>query len=133
MPNRVEWNPSFSVGDEILDGQHRRALEQCNLLAEHCRAGSGDDGRFQQALDTLMAFALEHFAVEEARLAQCQYPDLDDYRHECGEFEYLAAEIITTENFDKLELQRFLALWWVGHIMGAAKRHAGYLKQQPAA
>ena len=39
----------------------------------------------------------------------------------CEEFEYLVAEIAMTKNFDKLELQRFLALWWVGHILGDAK------------
>ena len=32
----------------------------------------------------------------------------------------LAADIATTENFDRLELQRFVTLWWVGHIAGSA-------------
>jgi hypothetical protein len=43
--------------------------------------------------------------------------ELDDYRSEREEFDYLAAEIITTENFDREELQTFLALWWAGHIL----------------
>jgi hemerythrin len=133
MPNRVAWQPSFDVGDETVDNQHRHILEQCNLLAEHCQAGNGGDDRFQQMLDALMASAREHFAAEESRLAACQYPDLDDYRHEYEEFGYLAAEIITTENFDPLELQRFLTLWWVGHISGGAKRHGRYLRQDAPA
>ena len=39
---------------------------------------------------------------------------------ECEEFDYLVDEIVTTENFDRLELQRFLALWCLGHIAGSA-------------
>jgi hemerythrin len=69
-----------------------------------------------------MVLARQHFATEEALLAGQAHPDLEDYRHACEEFEYLAAEIATTENFDKLELQRFLALWLIGHILGDAKR-----------
>jgi hemerythrin len=131
MPNRVQWDPSFSVGHDALDDQHRHILAQCNLLADHCVSddGVGDDRIFAESFDALMAFAREHFAAEEALLAGCAYPDLEDYRYECEEYAYLAAEIVTTENFDKLELQRFLALWWVGHILGAARRQRAFLAQ----
>ena len=30
------------------------------------------------------------------------------------------------ENFDKIELQRFLSLWWVGHILDAVKQQSPY-------
>lgn len=40
-----------------------------------------------------------------------------------AEFEYLAAEIITTELFSNEELQRFLALWWTGHIRDCVRKH----------
>jgi len=44
-----------------------------------------------------------------------------------------SADIITTENFDRNELQTFLALWWTGHILGGAKNHRACLERQPAA
>ncbi|MBA3032580.1 MAG: hemerythrin domain-containing protein [Gammaproteobacteria bacterium] len=129
MPNRVQWEPSFSVGHAILDDQHQHILALCNVLADHCASndGAGDDAKFQETFDQLMAFAREHFAAEEALLVDCAYPEIEDSRHEYEEFSYLAAEIVTPENFDKLELQRFLALWWVGHILGAAKQQGPYL------
>ena len=136
MNKRVAWDPAFGVGHETIDAQHRAILDRCNALAEHCRDDGGDDASrqaFQQAYSALMALAREHFAAEAALLAERGYPELEDYRHECAEFDYLAAEIVTTENFDPIELQRFLALWWVGHIMGAAQRQGPFLRQSPAA
>ena len=42
MPNRVEWNPRHSVGDESLDAQHRELLARCNALGD-CLAAGGPD------------------------------------------------------------------------------------------
>ncbi len=111
-PNRVQWDPSFSVGHALMDEQHRQILAQCNALADLCAADGGNgpaDAEFTQVFERLREAARAHFAAEEALLVAGAYPDLDDYRCEIEEYEFLAAEIATTENFDKNELQRFLA------------------------
>ncbi len=130
MPNRVEWTPRHSVGNETLDGQHRDILARCNALADCLDdASEGNEGKFDEIFVDLMTRAREHFAAEEALLSHCGYPDLDDHRSEQEEYGFLAAEIITTENFDRSELQTFLALWWAGHIMGSTKRHRDFLSK----
>lgn len=128
QPNRVQWGPFLSVGDATIDEQHRQILAQCNLLADLCAADGGNSGadpEFMESYDRLTALAREHFAAEEARLVAGAHPGLEDYRHACEEYDYLAAEIATAENFDKIELQRFVALWWIGHILGDTKRVRG--------
>ena len=55
------------------------------------------------------------------RRAGRQSPD-HEHEHEGEEFDYLAPEIIRTENFDMDELQTFLALWCTGHIAGTYLR-----------
>lgn len=128
MPNRVNWDPRFSVGNEALDAQHQHFLDQCNALADCLdAAGAADEGKFDQIFADLMTGARTHFAAEEALLTEQGYPDIDDHRSEQEEYEFLAAEIVTTENFNREELQTFLALWWVGHIMGAARSYRDYL------
>ena len=127
MPNRLQWEPRLSVGNETLDTQHQAILARCNALAD-C-LGEANDRRFDETFQELTALAREHFAAEEALLTQCGYPELDDYRSEREEFDYLSAEIITTENFYRHELQTFLALWWSGHILGAARNHRAFLEQ----
>lgn len=132
MPNRVQWSSSYSMGHDLLDTQHRDLLAQCNTLAD-CIADVGQDSdmKFHAIFDALMAQAREHFATEESLLAQCEYPMLEEHQNERDEFDYLANDIITTENFEKVELQRFLALWWIGHIVGSVKKYRAFLEKLP--
>jgi hemerythrin len=131
MANRVHWEPHHSVGNAVLDAQHQALLARCNALADCLEAA--DAPRFDEVFRELMLLAREHFAAEEALLAQCGYPEIEDYRGECEEFDYLAAEIATPEHFDRSELQAFLALWWAGHILGAARSQRPYLEKPAAA
>ncbi len=125
MPNRLQWEPRLGVGNETLDAQHQAILARCNALAD-C-LDEANEARFDETFRELMALAREHFAAEEALLVDCGYPDLEDYRSEREEFDYLSSEIITTEHFDRNELQTFLALWWAGHIRGGASNHRACL------
>ena len=133
MPNRVPWDSDYSTGNEVLDRQHRNILAQCNSLADFVAADQHDDPQFHKLFNDLMTLAREHFATEATLLARCGAAVLDDHENECSEFEYLAADIVTTDNFEKVELQRFLALWWVGHIMGTVKAYRAFLKSPPTA
>ncbi|QKV58076.1 MAG: hypothetical protein HT580_13480 [Dechloromonas sp.] len=63
---------------------------------------------------------------------QQRLPSLDAHEHEGEEFEFLASEIISTENFDPDELQTFLALWCTGHIVGTSALQRPYLERQSA-
>jgi hemerythrin-like metal-binding protein len=132
MPNRVNWEPRDSVGNDTLDAQHRAILARCNALADDLDAGDHEQ-RFDQTFAELTALAREHFATEEALLASRGYPGIDDYRDERDEFDYLLSEIVTPDNFDRNELQTFLALWWSGHILDAAKNHRACLESREAA
>jgi hemerythrin-like metal-binding protein len=137
MANRVEWDPRHSVGEESLDAQHRELLARCSALGD-CLAADGPDTdpeadrRFDLAFKELMALARAHFTAEETLLSARGYDGLDALRNEVEEFEFLAAEIITTENFDRQELQTFLSLWWAGHVAGTASEHRACLTRSPS-
>ncbi|WIM05998.1 MAG: hemerythrin domain-containing protein [Candidatus Nitricoxidivorans perseverans] len=133
MPNRAQWNSDYLVGNETLDNQHRDILAQCDALAD-CASGSGRevDLKFQESLDELMTRAHKHYSTEEELLARFGCRMLEEHKNERDEFEYLAANIITTENFDKTELQRFLILWWTGHVADSG-RHRSFMEKSPPA
>lgn len=132
MPNLLQWDSRLSVGNETLDAQHRDLLAQCQALADCLAADPRGGDRFGAIHEELMALSRAHFAAEEALLAGAGYPELEAHRHEREEFDFLAAEIVTTENFDRQELQTFLALWWSGHILGSAGRQRPWLERRPA-
>lgn len=105
MPFRVDWDSAFATGDALVDAQHQALLAQCNRLADCC-GPVPDDAAFDAAFDELKRMAREHFAAD---------PEADD-----EEFDWLVDEIATTAHFDRLELQRFVAGWWLGHVRGSA-------------
>ena len=133
MAKRTQWIPHFTTGNTTLDEQHQQLLAQCNALAD-CLSDSGEAGKdsFPDILEKLMASVREHFATEKELLSANGYPMLDEHEHEGEEFDYLASEIITTENFNMDELQTFLALWCTGHIAGTSGRQRPYLEVQSA-
>jgi hemerythrin len=138
MPNRVQWNPSYSMGNDILDDQHRNILAQCNILADCLSDDKQEDDqagdlKFDNIFNELMAHARAHFLTEEELLSHWGYPGVEAHQNEQAEFEYLAANIITAGNFDKIERQRFLALWWVGHVTGSAKNYGALFAKQASA
>jgi hemerythrin-like metal-binding protein len=122
MPQRPQWEPAFSVGHELIDNQHQDLLALCNRLADHCAAEAGDarDQAFDQDFDRLKALAQQHFEAESAWLTQHGYPALEEHLFAFDELDDLLQDIVTTEHFDREELQRFLSLWWLGHIAGTA-------------
>lgn len=122
MPTRVEWSPAYRTGDDFIDTQHQGLLAQSNALADLCEGPSDEAGaaRFDTAYQQFKTLARAHFDAELAQMARDGDPELEDHRAECEEFEYLASDIATADNFDRLELQRFIALWCLGHVRAAA-------------
>lgn len=127
------WEPGYATGESTLDAQHAALLAQCNALAGRCAgADAAEAAAFDAAFERLEALAREHVAAEAERLAAAGDADAAELRDECDEFEYLAAEIATTENFDRLELQRFVALWCLGHVRDSAERYRALAAATPA-
>lgn len=119
MPIQLSWDPDYSVGHDALDAQHRQILAHCEALAE---AGEPAGAAFNGRLKALLALAEEHFATEEVVLRQCAYPALEEHRFEQDEFHDLVDELVAPEHFNPEELQRFLGLWWIGHVVGSAQK-----------
>ena len=133
MAKRTQWIPHFTTGNTTLDEQHQRLLQQCNALADCLGEPGHANDQFGGILDTLMDGVREHFATEQALLVGSGYPLLDEHAHEGEEFEFLASEILSVENFDPDEIQTFLALWCTGHIVGTSPKQRPYLEAQATA
>ena len=121
MPKKVVWDNSYSVGQSLLDHQHRKLMALCNDLGD-CLAteGPASDAKFHEILNELADYARQHFASEEELVR----------RHAPSQ---LAAQIAEHEAYfdkitnilfdasggvlDKVGLQRFIAGWWTGHIL----------------
>lgn len=130
MPNRIEWDPSFSVGHPMLDLQHQRLLAQCNALAD-CLALSGreSDLKFHGILHELSDYARTHFSTEEQLLKSVHYPFIEEQIKEHREFQEVMIELNVLAMggiLDKLQTQRMVADWWGKHILGSDMQYIPY-------
>ena len=120
-PMRVPWDPDFEIGHALIDAQHQGLLAQCEALAALIVAADEDqagDG-FGQAVEHFKALVRQHFDSEAAVLLERGCNDLGDHDDEAADFEVLVNDVATTRHFDRLELQRFLAVWSLGHVAGS--------------
>lgn len=125
----IAWNVAFSVGDQQMDGQHRKLIGIINQLADcyalWCSSGS-KTGRvearksFHQALTAMFDYTQTHFAAEEAHMRQIGFAGIVEHQSEhasfiekLGEFSHLAAE----GEGDMQAVHRYLKTWLFNHIL----------------
>lgn len=73
----LNWHESYNCGDSTIDQEHRKLFELANTLIESTFTWNGNSEVFNSALEKLLAHVIQHFADEEAILAQHQYTDLE--------------------------------------------------------
>jgi hemerythrin len=75
MPLKFEWDESYSVENEELDGQHRSLFSLANSLPE-----SMDKNAIRRAILAVVKHARIHFETEERMMAEIGYPGLAGHR-----------------------------------------------------
>ncbi len=68
----IQWSRWMSVGIEELDDDHRVLVNIVNKLGADENRGSPDV--IESILDELIRYTKDHFAREEAHMAQANYP-----------------------------------------------------------
>ena len=132
MPPVASWKASYSVGDSVMDGQHRKLLDICDviasLIADDSHAGVRE---FHAVLKGLAAYATSHFRTEEELLRHYDYPLLDEetaghviYETRLSRFLFAAID----RRVAKAQLPPFLAAWWVDHILNSDMHFSAYLR-----
>jgi hemerythrin-like metal-binding protein len=109
------WKEEYSVGNDLLDAQHRRLIELVNRV----------DG--EESLDDILAelerYAEEHFRDEERLLESVGYPDLDKQQHQHAAFSSWLERLHREHREDgggavtRHDLQRYLRVWLANHLL----------------
>lgn len=122
----MEWNESYSVGDEKMDDQHKGLIELINLLDHEDMTGI--------ALERLKSHVTEHFRDEERLLEAAGYPDLDERKSQHRDLEDWLAQAhrdyVTGSRPNSLreDVQAYLRTWLTDHILSAAKAYSTWIK-----
>jgi hemerythrin-like metal-binding protein len=118
----VEWEPKYSVGVELIDGQHQKLFRLVNNLHRACVNDDAIKENFSDALHTAVDYVVKHFGAEEKFLAALGYPELEAHRKMHVEFSKTVLESAKSVSegktlFAAFEFVRFLKDWILGHIL----------------
>ncbi|MDR2662978.1 MAG: bacteriohemerythrin [Treponema sp.] len=128
----VFWDDAYSVGFELIDGQHKELVRMTNELFEGCKkGGTAADLAFMATIRNAVEYAQTHFYTEEKYMKKVNYPDLAAHVKEHESFVATVVEAVKTFEEGKAEplaLARFLKHWLLNHIAVSDKKYGPYLK-----
>lgn len=138
MSNAPIWSEDFSVGNDLIDSQHRDLFALVALIADLAARPEPtpeDETVVARTLLTLRNYVRVHFSDEERLMAEAGYPDLIEHIEEHRTFaEWLGiledARRMPDYSFSETirHMSRYLTDWLVDHVLDSDKRYAPYLK-----
>jgi hemerythrin-like metal-binding protein len=109
-----QWEEKFRTGDDAIDLQHKIVFELSNafLLADN-------RDQLELSLGRLLEYVRQHFAYEEALMAQMYMVDHEEHAishaHLIERLETLKGRL-SNDSLDRMELTMFLNHWTSSHI-----------------
>ncbi len=121
ITTQYEWRDCYSVGNAIIDQQHKKMLLLC-AESEICLESTGPEGceKFHGLLNEMAVCAREHFAKEEELLLARHYPMVAEHAEEHEQFQIALIDFQFSAvhgELDKTGVFRFLSEWWIHHIL----------------
>lgn len=127
MPQLV-WTEEMSVGDPLLDAQHRQLVDLLNTFNDLMTPAD-----IRCAITCMSRYADTHFRDEELLLERVGCPLLDKQRHEHQTFMLKAAELSGQDSAEisvQIKLATFLTRWLMHHILTEDMKYKPYVQNR---
>jgi hemerythrin len=133
---KLTWSKNMSVGNELLDSEHKQIFSLVNEVERAISAR--DSGRFSETLTALEVFTRKHFANEAGIAQQINFPfDQHHLEHQyiLREMRLIKKELAAchgkwSESIAEHYLQ-FLSIWATDHIDEDDMKMRATLKAYP--
>lgn len=134
MLDMKRWQASYSVGNWVLDNQHKVLLGLCDDVIDMLPDDVDEplSPRFRYAQEDLMVCIDEHFKTEERLLQRCSKSLYEPHREEHERFRISLGEKlreIATGDTGREEFRHFMAEWWSLHILDSDRRFAPFIQR----
>lgn len=128
---QLKWSEKYSVGNEMIDIQHKMLFSIINELSYHITSGDGLN-RIEEVLEKMSIYASMHFRTEEDLLFKANYDELGKHKvyHESFKKEILHAtqNLISNKHMDTVvEVHKFLQSWLTSHILDEDVKYCKHL------
>lgn len=130
MADILVWTEKCSVGNDLMDEQHKQIISLINLLSGYPNERV-DSEEISVVLDRLWRYIKTHLAAEESLMKQIGYPYLDEHEkiHHAYIERYVELVYAVTrhEKSAPEQLIQFLREWWTNHIRSEDMKYRPYL------
>ena len=127
----IAWEEEWSIGDELIDSQHKELVKLINELIYDCANDQMNAG-IPAALSFLVQYVVTHFSDEEALQLRCNFPYYKEHKKMHEDLKKNVAKLAKkyTKVGSTLSLKKdiydVLGIWLVRHIAQEDKKIADY-------
>lgn len=136
---QIQWQDRFNIGVEIVDQAHRHLFAIVQKIMELYVERHENRFACVEGIKYFKAYALKHFAEEEAYMKEIGYPGYLAHKriHDRMRWETLPAleRALYASDFSTEAVQRFIGIctgWLTGHIMIEDRAITGRSAVEPA-
>ena len=124
----IVWKPSYNLGIQIIDEQHRGIVSTINSLCYAIQNKHGNE-TLRPVIGMVTDYTHVHFELEEDFLEKCGYPDLENHRTLHKELTQTLSRTgqESLVNQDPQGFLGFLKDWWIHHICKEDLLFSNYL------
>lgn len=131
----MKWTESLSVGNELIDSQHKELINKVNDVLEACNQKKGKE-KIEEMMKFLKDYTVKHFNDEEALMKKYQYPSYEEHKKIHEDF------IRKVEGLDEkikkeginlsiiMLVNKTLVDWLINHISKVDKKVGEYIKSK---
>lgn len=130
----LPWDETYAVGIDEIDRQHRHIIQWVAELQEKAERDGCTDEETWNALQSLIAFANEHFSLEEQLMRRVQYPELQEHLDDHQRFRAKVVSLANAAQWDVpvlTEVLVFIDSWLRTHTTGMDMKYKPWLKDIP--
>ncbi len=127
MSVEFEWSDSYSVGNGLVDSQHKKMFKMVNTLSNNITARE-----ISSLIMELYKYTRYHFSAEEQLMKDEDFEDLVEHKRY---HENLISDLneISIQKFDdeKIihEFKKFFYNWLIDHIMHKDKKFFDFVNK----
>jgi hemerythrin-like metal-binding protein len=127
----VQFSEDLHLGHSLIDSQHASLFEAVNQLHDLMLAGTSRQ-QLGRVLAFLRSYTVEHFATEEAFMAETDYPEMPAHKAQHDELVRQVQELEEKHTAGSLTLSitvmTFLRDWLAQHISVDDRKLAQHLQ-----
>lgn len=111
----ISWEEKYSIGDDLVDSQHKHLFSLVNSLDRDL-----DEASAKRIVMDLYTYTREHFSAEETIMKEHGYPDLGSHqqKHEqlISNLNIRASQSLASQEAIQ-KLREFIYFWLTHHIL----------------